>query len=133
MSEMQKVTVEFKDQDCLVSALEEMGYSPEVHATAIDMIGYGGVKRKANVIVSKNQFGGMANAGFQKMEDGTYTLHVDDYDWGSHGKRFNLNKIKQNYTKATIKKYVNNTSKYVLVNETEEKGNIKMRIRIQEF
>lgn len=134
MSEMQRVEMgEMNDMDCLIGALKDIGYKHIVYNEAKEFDGYGEQKRKAHIVIGKEQFRGMANAGFERREDGSFILHVDDYDWGKHGKRFKLDKIKQNYQKNKVKKMVNSSSQYHIVEEKEVDGSIKMRISLMEF
>jgi hypothetical protein len=58
-------------------------------------------------------------------------MHADDYDWGSHGKRFKFNKLNQTYTVNKIKKYTSSTSKCSLFSQKENnKGQIEIQLRV---
>lgn len=137
MSEMQKVKVNFNDQAMIVESLKEMGFVPQVHEEAVQIrTYYASQERKANIVIPKEQFNGMADAGFERTSDGSYVFHVDDYDWGKNNRlaKIDLKKIKHNYTKVKIKKHVSQTTDYTLIGEEiEEDGSTKLRLRIEEF
>src|SRR5271157_3264638 len=92
----------YKDRDCLVEALKEMGYAEvEVHDIATNLYGYHGDLRqqKANVIVRRKYVGTAANdLGFVKANDGTYTAIVSDYDSRAHNTSEWFLKLKCAYT-----------------------------------
>lgn len=91
----------YKDRDCLVEALGEMGYkNVEVNDTAQNLYGYHGDMRsqKANVIVRRCYVDRSANdLGFVKAEDGTYSAIVSSYDSGKHDAQWFLG-LKRAYT-----------------------------------
>jgi hypothetical protein len=91
----------YKDKDCLVEALGEMGYTDvEVNDIAQNLVGYHGDTRsqKANIIVRRRHISRAANdLGFVKQEDGTYSAIVSDYDSGKHNPQW-FKKLKQSYT-----------------------------------
>ena len=82
----------YRDRDCLVAALNEMGYATvEVHDEAVALVGYHGDMRsqKANVIVRRQYVGCASNdLGFVKKEDGTYSAIVSDYDSSKHNTKW---------------------------------------------
>ena len=91
----------YKDKDCLIEALGEMGYkNVEVHEVAQHLYGYHGDKRAqtANIIVRRRYVDSAANdLGFVKQEDGTYSAIVSDYDSGKHNTQW-MTKLKIAYT-----------------------------------
>jgi hypothetical protein len=106
MSHFSEFTVSINDQQGLVDALRELGFSiVEVHTVAQPLYGYHGDKRaqKANIIIRRQHIGSASNdIGFEKMPDGTYRAWISDYDKS----RFNdawLNKLKGTYTAGKIK------------------------------
>jgi hypothetical protein len=107
MSAYSELQSQYKDRDCLVSALAEMGYTTvEVHEDAQPLIGYHGDMRqqKANVIVRRQYVGGASNdLGFVKKEDGTYAAIVSDFDSSKHNTKW-FDGLKRSYTdKVTTK------------------------------
>lgn len=77
----------YSDKDCLVEALKELGYQPQVSEKPQNLEGYQGDARaqKAEIIIPRRQVGGASNdVGFKKNEDGTYTALISDYDKGSN-------------------------------------------------
>ena len=129
MSEYHVVEVEIKEQDALVKALQEMGYSPEVHGESQKLHGYQGDLRrqKAHVIIRKDQVGTASNdIGFEKVE-GSYIMHISEYDIRTN--RFDSSKLKQLYAKHRILSAVNKRTKYTLKSQkVGEDGSIHIRI-----
>jgi len=52
--------VTIKDPQCLVKALQELGFSPELHADPVQLYGFQGDARKelAHVVIPRAQVGG---------------------------------------------------------------------------
>lgn len=125
MSQWSVVEVEFTDQDALVEALTEMGWNPTVHKEAIDMKGYGSYgSKKAHIIVSKNQFGGYTDCGFERV-DGGYKMHIDHSD----KRKFKADQLNQRYAEAKVMKTVRARTKYsVKSREVTKEGQIKIRL-----
>ena len=95
MSAYNEIETQFSDRDCLVEALREMGYQPQVSETPQNLEGYHGDKReqKAEIIIPRRQVGSVSNdVGFKKNPDGTYTAIISDYDKSTN---FNMKKQKQ--------------------------------------
>ena len=71
------------DQGCLVAALEEQGYHPEVHeGEGKNLEGYHGDQRKekAQIIVPRRQVGGASNdLGFAKDTNGKYQAIISEF------------------------------------------------------
>jgi hypothetical protein len=101
MSAYHTQKTQYKDRDCLVEALGEMGYkNVEVNEVAQNLFGYHGDKRAqtANVIVRRQHIGSAANdLGFVKAADGTYSAIVSDYDSNKHDATW-MTKLKVAYT-----------------------------------
>ena len=86
MSSYNEIQTTFSDQGCLVEALKEMGYQPQVSEKPQHLEGYRGDERtqKAEIIIPRKQVGGASNdVGFKRNENGTFTAIVSDYDKGS--------------------------------------------------
>lgn len=100
MSKYNQVETQYKDRDCLVDALGDMGYTDvEVHEVAQNLVGYHGDLRqqKANVIVRRKHISHSANdLGFVQQEDGTFAMIVSDFDQGKHNAQWNA-KLKGAY------------------------------------
>lgn len=82
MSKYHVVELEFIDEKALVSAIEELGYKPEIHENPAQLYGYQGDKRKqrAHIVIPRKQVGQASNdVGFEKI-DGKYIMHVSAYD-----------------------------------------------------
>ena len=113
MSQYAKLEAQYKDRDCLVSALAEQGYTTvETHDEAQQLFDYHGRATtyldasgdKANVIVRRKYVGGAANdLGLVKGADGKYSAIVSRFDTGKHNTTW-FNKLKDHYNdKVTTK------------------------------
>lgn len=75
---------EFKDLNCLLQALKDMGFNDvEVSEQGTNLYGYHGDKRAdlANVIIRRKHIGLASNdIGFRKQANGTYSAILSDYD-----------------------------------------------------
>ena len=101
-SEYHKQSTQYKDSDCLVSALKDSGYEQvEVHEVAQQLYDYHGRPThyldsngdRANIIVRRQFVGSAANdLGFRRTADGTFEAIVSQYD--SHA-TYNDNKAKE--------------------------------------
>jgi hypothetical protein len=88
MSEYVKGTCAVKDPESLVLALEEFGYTPEVHREPQVLYGYHGDARpeKAHVIVRRQQLGSASNdVGFLLKPDGTLEAIISEFDRSAKG------------------------------------------------
>ena len=117
MSKYNRQKSQYNDAQCLVAALNEMGYSEvEVHEQAVSLVGYHGDTRpeKANIIVRRNHVGLVANdLGFVRESDGTLSCIVSDYDSHKHGVEW-MTGLKKAYTeKRLIKHAAKNGLKYL--------------------
>jgi len=115
MSEYHKQTTTFNDEECLVKALVDIGYSREqieVHKDAVALVDYVGRQThytdsngdKANVIIRRQHLGYRAgnDVGFKwNVETKSYDAMISEYDssaahWGAEGSRFK--KLKTQYS-----------------------------------
>ena len=132
MSEFHVIEISLNDQQALVDALVELGYTPTVYKEAKNLYGYQGDKRsqKAHVIIPRRQVGSVSNdVGFERKSDGSFIMHLSEYD--ERSKTFNVKKMKQLYAKNRITKALKKKSKYRLSNQKVEKdGRIVMRVRV---
>ncbi|MCG6136846.1 MAG: DUF1257 domain-containing protein [Nostoc sp. LLA-1] len=93
MSHFSKIEVKFKDQSCLVEALQRFGFFPMLHDKPVNLYGYRGDKRSptarrsrsqiAQVVVPRNQISSLSNdLGF--FWNGTeYECLISEYDQGA--------------------------------------------------
>lgn len=123
-------------ESCIVKALMAIGYKEhqiEVSSdTKMELKGYsGGVdsSRKANIRIKgngwsgQNYVGGLStDLGFERMEDGTYVIHMDNAKFRGDWQR----KLMQQYSKAIIQE-VSEEQGFFLEEETEENGEIFIR------
>ena len=132
MSQYHVVEVIFDDESILLQSLKDMGYETEVHNDGVKVgNNYGSSSYEtAHVVVRKGQFGGFGDIGFERTEKG-FVMHADDYDAGSHGKRFGLGNLNKKYVENKLKKYVSTTSTVNIFSRNEnEKGQIEIQLRV---
>jgi hypothetical protein len=113
MSEYAKVKTQFKDLECLLAALKEVGYdNVEVHENAERLVDFQGRQTHytdatgdtANVIVRRKYVGGAANdLGFLKGADGSYSAMVSAYDSHRHNEQW-FGKLKAKYAEKFVAK-----------------------------
>ena len=129
MSQFCEVETEYNDPECIIEALKELGYEPEVHDVAVPLHGYKGDKRKqtAEIVIPRKQMGSASNdLGFQRQADGKYKLIISEYD--IRQKRFDEKKMKQEYAAKKIYKTAR-TRGFRVVSERREKNQIHIRLR----
>lgn len=112
MSLYTTITTCFRDRECLLKALCDVGFKKEhleIHEKPASLFGYQGDERKqlAEIIIRRNNIGSASNdLGFARNKEGLYELVVSDYDRTS--KKYNqqwLDKLNLQYTiHAGIKK-----------------------------
>jgi len=99
------------DEGCLVAALQEMGFSPQVYAEPHTLMDYHGSPRpeKATVVIGRHNTGiGASNdIGFIRV-DGKYQAIISEYDRGAKFNSAWLTKLADHYaihkTMAVAKK-----------------------------
>ena len=100
MSKYNEIKTEYRDAECLVEALHDVGYADvEVHAVPTNLYGYHDDMRqqKAHIIVRRKHIGYAANdLGFLRNADGSYSQIVSDFDQGKHDAKWNA-KLKAAY------------------------------------
>ncbi len=80
-----KLLTPMTDQECLLAALAEFGFDSskvEVHATPVNLVGYGGDKReqRANIVIRRQNVGSASNdVGFLASATG-YQAFVSGFD-----------------------------------------------------
>jgi hypothetical protein len=112
-SEYAKIATKFKDLECLLAALKEVGYdNVEVHEKAERLVDFQGRQTHytdatgdtANVIVRRKYVGGAANdLGFLKSADGSYAALVSQYDSHRHNEQW-FGKLKAKYAEKFVAK-----------------------------
>jgi len=97
MSHYTQITTNMVDQECIIQALMDQGFTRdqiEVHDQPAVLHGYE-EKRRANIIIRKRHTGGYGDLGLLKNpETGRYELIVDDLD---QGRRFDKGKLLGRY------------------------------------
>jgi len=138
MSHYTTCNSQMKNRDCIVKALERMGFNRtdiEVSDTPMALKTYGGSSagRKANIRIkgygwgSENRVGSLCNdIGFELTKDGTYTMHVCDYADRAHSIHKNSNFLNL-YTAEVIK---DTASYHHFFVETEDNSNNEIKLEL---
>lgn len=85
MSKYEEFRTVIADETYLVEALEQLGYTPEVHKSGAPLYGYMGDERseRANVIIRRSQLDSASNdIGFARDESGRFQAVISEYDRG---------------------------------------------------
>jgi hypothetical protein len=82
MSHFVSITTELRDQTAIVNALKRMKLIAKCNEKGMFMTDYFGGKSDilANIVVPRSTAKSHADIGFVLENDGTYSIHVDDYD-----------------------------------------------------
>lgn len=78
------------DQECLLAALSDLGFSKEkveVHEKAVSLVGYEGAHRlqRAHLVIRRRHVGSASNdLGFERTATG-FRAHVSDFDQARYG------------------------------------------------
>lgn len=83
-----EVETNFTDPALLCAALQDLGYTATVYATAVQLEDYHGHKRPdtAEIVIPRAQVDNAANdIGFKRQANGTYQAIISQYDSGRHG------------------------------------------------
>jgi hypothetical protein len=119
------------DADCIVKALQELGYTAEVHDKAKNLEGWHGDQRKqkANIIVKRQNINSAANdVGFLRKADGTFEMIISSFDkHASHGKKF-TQELLQLYGKHKTLKQAAQMGYTVRSQSVDNEGRMKIRI-----
>ena len=130
MSEYHEVELEVNDQECIIDALKDLNYKPQVHENPVNLFGFQGDQRsqKAHIILPKSQVGGASNdIGFEKV-NGKYIMRISEFDIGA--KRFNEKEFKKNYKKHAVLKKIKKNRKFKKKSITTTKdGKIVIRLK----
>ena len=131
MSEFKIIDVRFHDEKVLIKSLKDLGYRVQVCKEAKTLTNsYSQKKPKAHIVVSKGQFNGYGDIGFERTKKG-FVMHADDYDYGSHGNRFKFKKLNVTYSENKLKKVVNSSSRYSIFSRKEnKKGQVEIHLRV---
>lgn len=117
----------------MVQALKDMGYKPAIHNEGITLNNnYSRSKPTAHIVVSRRQFGGMGDIGFERTNKG-FVMHADDYDYtkSRSSSKFKLGELNKRYVETKIKRYVNTTSQCSIFSRKENnKGQLEIQLRV---
>jgi uncharacterized protein DUF1257 len=83
MSKYAQTVTELREEKCLVEALREMGYHPEVHPQGAQLNSYYSEQeaKVAHVIIRRRELpGGYGDIGFVRQPDGRFGMVGDELD-----------------------------------------------------
>jgi hypothetical protein len=119
-------------KSAIITALQSLGFKShmiEQFETAVPLKGYQGDSRsqRANIRIrgsgwghSQNYVGGCSNdLGFELLSDGTYALHVSEYDSSKYNKAW-VNNLEQQYALAVCHEVIEDQG--LTIEEEEEVG-----------
>lgn len=129
MSKFIVVKEQFKDKECLLNALKELGFKEiEDCPEARTLYGYRGDQReeKAHIIIRRKHVGRLSNdIGFVKTASG-YDMIVSEYDQPDS----RLHNLSQTYGLMKMKKEIKMKGYSLVSQNKDNKNRIKLRIRI---
>lgn len=147
MSHYTRVKTKLSSKECLLKALEDMGFSAaklRVSNTPQHLEGYQGDRREqtAEIVIPRYHVGGAANdIGFKLQEDGSWGAIISDYDRGNrsadhkskYAKGCNgysetwLKRLYQRYSYHKVKDSLSSQG-FSIMEETEENGEIFINV-----
>ena len=129
MSHFTCIQTQIKDVNCLVNALDDVGFpTVEVHETAQSLYGYQGDVRPetAEVIIRRQYVGKQSNdIGFKTQENGTLKAIISEYDRRQYSQQW-LNKLTQRYGYHTLVKTAQEQGYSIEENEVLEDGTMRV-------
>lgn len=132
MSHFSRINTKIVDQDALVKALADVGYSRvRVHEQAVPLEGFlgDGREQRAHVVVPRREVGRLSNdLGFERTVDGTFRAWISDFDARKHDGRW-LDTLTHRYAyHATVDSLAAQRFD-VVEQETRHDGSIRMVVR----
>jgi len=142
MSHYSEVKTSIKDLECLVKALITMGFKKE-HVDLLSekeqLRGYTGDSREQRADVrikgsgwgrGQNHVGGASNdLGWEKQANGTYAMHVSDYDSHRYGKTWQ-DKMEAQYSSEVIKKKARQCGYHLAETYDKTSGEITLKVNV---
>ena len=131
MSHFVSITTELRDKDAILRALKRVGLTAQYDAKGIAMTDYFGNRSNisADIVVSRSKAKSHADLGFIRERDGTFSIHIDDYDKkfgaGSAWQRKLLTYYGVERTKIELDK-----KKLSYVEDLDEKERPRIRVRL---
>lgn len=134
MSHFTTLQTQITDQESLVAALNDVGFSQvEVHAEAQPLRGYMGDRRaqRAHVIVRRQHVGEASNdIGFERGTDGSYNAWISEYDHDHyHYDEGWLGKVTARHAYHATQKTLVNQGFNVVQEQSAEDGTVRMVLR----
>lgn len=130
------IETEFKDPDCLVQALIEIGYTAtKQHEKAQHLVGYLGDTRDqtAEIVIPRATKGGLGSSsndlGFKRQANGAYKALISEFDLGQVGRDF-IPKLSRTYAEINTKKTALIQGLRFVQKTTNELGEIQLEFAV---
>lgn len=131
MSEYVVTETQYKDQDCLVQALKDVGYREVEVGERLRLYGYRGDVRQetAEVVVRRKHVGASANdIGFARGGDGRFQEITSRFDRGATFTQTKRDMIAQRYARNVLGKQLARVGRRVVTEEAKN-GRIYIKAR----
>lgn len=129
ISHFTEVRTEFKDKNCLVKALQDLGYHPEV-GHDLPLYGYQGDRRTqtADIVVHRHEVGRAANdIGFKwNVKTKCYQQIISEFDAGQG--RMTTKMLKKAYAPHKVNAFLK-TNRLKVIRKKEEGQRIRILAR----
>lgn len=129
ISHYTEVKTIFKDKNCLVKALQDLGYHPEV-GHDLPLYGYQGDRRAqtADIVVRRHEVGSAANdIGFKwNAKTKCYQQIISEFDAGQ--KRLSLAQLKRSYAPHKVNAFLK-ANRLKVIRKKEEGQRIRILAR----
>ena len=139
MSKYHEQKTQYKDAECLVKALGDIGYTTvEVYEQAVQLFDFQGRPThyvmaggdKANIIVRRQYVPGASNdIGFTRQADGTYSALISQYDSHRHNADW-MGSLTMSYTEHADMKLAKKNGLRLLSRKVVEVAG-KKRVQLQ--
>jgi hypothetical protein len=125
-----KIAALVKNERDLIQALEEQfgAETVAVHDTAVPLTGYDArAKKKAHLVIKKGDVAkamsttGYNDIGFERLEDGNYSMHYDPMDWPNQKREA----LVQSYAEKVATRKLK-AQGYTVKKETLQDGSVKL-------
>lgn len=131
MSHFSRVQTKIVDQDALVHALADLGYTAQVHEMPVPLQGFLGDAReqRAHVVIPRRQVGRLSNdIGFERTADGTYRAWISDYDAKKHNVKW-MDELTHHYAYRATVQTLAQQSFEVVQQERQKDGTVRILVR----
>lgn len=130
MSHFTKIETQIRDEECLLKALADLGYSEVERGTDLPLYGYQDDRRPetADVVIRRQHLSvGSNDVGFKRQADGTYQAIVSEFD---HERGFlwnqRKNQLLQSYARHRVLKSMAKQGLRLVGEERQADGTLRL-------